>query len=252
MGEEWGADDAVPVLLRLPGELAEAVRDGRRREFAAFFERTEDVPDPLAEATFARSRLDWSELDASPHTRLGSRHTRSLLGCARGEIAPRLGRGRDQLAGVDVGRRPHGLELSWRLGDGSRLTLLANLGRRAVDAGDWRRRADCSTPPHDGQPAGGCPAWSGRLGAACDRGVSAGDRASPRATYRLQLRGGMDFARAAASCPTSPGSASSHLYLSPPFTARPGSTHGYDVVDPNRLDPELGGEAGFMRRCAVR
>ena len=38
----------------------------------------------------------------------------------------------------------------------------------------------------------------------------------------------------------------SHLYLSPPFVAAPGSTHGYDVVDPNRLDPALGGEPGFM------
>ena len=70
--------------------------------------------------------------------------------------------------------------------------------------------------------------------------------APPRATYRLQLRNGMDFAGAAAIVPYLARLGISHLYLSPPFTAAPGSTHGYDVVDPNRLDPALGGEAGFL------
>jgi malto-oligosyltrehalose synthase len=71
--------------------------------------------------------------------------------------------------------------------------------------------------------------------------------APPRATYRLQLRGGMDFVRAAEIAPYLARLGISHLYLSPPFAAVPGSTHGYDVVDPNRFDPELGGEEGFMR-----
>ena len=70
--------------------------------------------------------------------------------------------------------------------------------------------------------------------------------APPRATYRLQLRGGMDFARAASLAPYLRRLGVSHVYLSPPFTAAPGSTHGYDVVDPTQLDPELGGEEGFM------
>ncbi len=69
--------------------------------------------------------------------------------------------------------------------------------------------------------------------------------AAPRATYRLQLRGGMDFNRAAGIVPYLAGLGISHLYLSPPFIATPGSTHGYDVVDPNHLDPALGGEEGF-------
>jgi malto-oligosyltrehalose synthase len=71
--------------------------------------------------------------------------------------------------------------------------------------------------------------------------------APPRATYRLQLRGGMDFAGAAGIAPYLARLGISHLYLSPPFAAAPGSTHGYDVVDPNRLDPALGGEEGFAR-----
>ena len=56
----------------------------------------------------------------------------------------------------------------------------------------------------------------------------------------------MDFARAASLAPYLRRLGISHVYLSPPFTAAPGSTHGYDVVDPTQLDPELGGEEGFM------
>jgi (1->4)-alpha-D-glucan 1-alpha-D-glucosylmutase len=70
-----------------------------------------------------------------------------------------------------------------------------------------------------------------------------------RATYRLQLRGGVDFARAAEIVPYLARLGIGDLYLSPPFAARKGSTHGYDVVDPNRLDPELGGEPGFLALC---
>lgn len=69
----------------------------------------------------------------------------------------------------------------------------------------------------------------------------------PRATYRLQLRAGMDFARAASLVPYLARLGISHLYLSPPFAAVPGSTHGYDIVDPNRFDDELGGNEGFVQ-----
>ncbi|ESR22593.1 malto-oligosyltrehalose synthase [Lutibaculum baratangense] len=64
-------------------------------------------------------------------------------------------------------------------------------------------------------------------------------------TYRLQFRGGVDFARAAALVPYLKRLGVSHLYASPIFEAAEGSTHGYDVVNPNVLDPVLGGEAGF-------
>jgi maltooligosyltrehalose trehalohydrolase len=48
-------------------ELADAVAHGRRCEFAAFGWRPEDVPDPRAEATFLRSRLNWEEVTREPH-----------------------------------------------------------------------------------------------------------------------------------------------------------------------------------------
>ena len=66
-----------------------------------------------------------------------------------------------------------------------------------------------------------------------------------RATYRLQLGGDLDFAAARELVPYLKDLGVSHIYLSPSFQARPGSTHGYDVTDPGRISEELGGEDGF-------
>ncbi|WP_099911229.1 malto-oligosyltrehalose synthase [Puniceibacterium antarcticum] len=69
----------------------------------------------------------------------------------------------------------------------------------------------------------------------------------PTATYRLQLREGVDFDAAIAYLGHLVEMGISHLYLSPIFTAAPGSTHGYDVTDPSEIDPALGGREGFKR-----
>jgi (1->4)-alpha-D-glucan 1-alpha-D-glucosylmutase len=66
-----------------------------------------------------------------------------------------------------------------------------------------------------------------------------------RATYRLQLAGGFGFAAARLLVPYLADLGVSHLYLAPSFQARPGSTHGYDVVDPGRFSDALGGEEEF-------
>ncbi len=71
----------------------------------------------------------------------------------------------------------------------------------------------------------------------------------PRATYRLQLHRGFDFNAAQALLPHLAELGVSHVYSSPLLAARPGSTHGYDVVDPTRLNPEIGDEAAFDRFC---
>jgi (1->4)-alpha-D-glucan 1-alpha-D-glucosylmutase len=71
--------------------------------------------------------------------------------------------------------------------------------------------------------------------------------AVPIATYRLQLTAGFDFDAAAAIVPYLKALGISHLYASPFMKARKGSTHGYDIVDHTKLNPELGGEAGFGR-----
>lgn len=67
----------------------------------------------------------------------------------------------------------------------------------------------------------------------------------PLATYRIQLRDGVDFARVKTLLPYLRGLGVSHLYLSPIFLASTGSTHGYDILDPTRIDPVLGGRDGF-------
>ncbi|HEY2602616.1 MAG TPA: malto-oligosyltrehalose synthase, partial [Thermoleophilaceae bacterium] len=66
-----------------------------------------------------------------------------------------------------------------------------------------------------------------------------------RATYRLQLGGDFGFAPARALVPYLADLGVSHLYLAPSFQARPGSTHGYDVVDPGRFSDALGGDREF-------
>ncbi len=66
-----------------------------------------------------------------------------------------------------------------------------------------------------------------------------------RATYRLQLNSSFGFDDARSLVPYLSDLGISHLYLSPVWQARAGSTHGYDVVDPRRVSAELGGEEGL-------
>src|SRR6185503_4117752 len=62
----------------------------------------------------------------------------------------------------------------------------------------------------------------------------------PAATYRLQFHAGFTFRDAARLIPYLHDLGVSHVYASPYLRARSGSTHGYDVADPNSLNPELG------------
>ena len=62
----------------------------------------------------------------------------------------------------------------------------------------------------------------------------------PRATYRLQLNAGFTFRQATAIVPYLAALGVSHVYCSPYFRARAGSSHGYDVVDHNAFNPEIG------------
>ncbi|MTW16784.1 malto-oligosyltrehalose synthase [Rhodoplanes serenus] len=71
--------------------------------------------------------------------------------------------------------------------------------------------------------------------------------AVPSATYRLQLSAKVGFDDAAALVPYLKSLGISHLYASPFLKARAGSTHGYDIVDHDALNPEFGGDAAFER-----
>ena len=69
--------------------------------------------------------------------------------------------------------------------------------------------------------------------------------APPRATYRLQFSKDFRFADAEAIVPYLAALGISHIYASPLMMARPGSLHGYDIVDHNRLNPEYGEPGEF-------
>ena len=73
----------------------------------------------------------------------------------------------------------------------------------------------------------------------------------PRATYRLQLTADFGFVAAARLAPYLAGLGISHLYLSPYLKARPGSTHGYDIVGHNELNHELGSDADYAAMIAA-
>ena len=70
-------------------------------------------------------------------------------------------------------------------------------------------------------------------------------RVRPESTYRLQFHAGFTFAHATAIVPYLHELGITHVYASPYLKARPGSTHGYDVIDHCKLNPELGSEEDY-------
>jgi malto-oligosyltrehalose trehalohydrolase len=128
MGEEWGCRQPFLYFCDFAGELGEAVRQGRRGEFARFAAFADPkararIPDPLAEQTFKRSVLRWKDARGA-EGREWLAHYKSLLALRKSEIAPRpFGPGRYRMLGERA------FEVAWEGG----LTLLANCGDRAVE-----------------------------------------------------------------------------------------------------------------------
>ena len=86
-GEEWAASSPFLYFTdHQEPELGEAVRRGRRQEFAAFGWDPQTIPDPQAQATFDRSKLDWREKERDKHADLLAWH-RSLIALRRGSAA---------------------------------------------------------------------------------------------------------------------------------------------------------------------
>lgn len=148
MGEEWATSKPFPFFCDFGPELADAVRDGRRAEFARFPEfrdpeTRERIPDPTALETFLSAKLDWDRAEAGAHAEWRALYRR-LLEIRHAEIVPRL----KGLAG-DCGRYTaigtNAVSVTWRLGDGSRLALIANLNAA---------HCEVATPP------GGRVLWS--------------------------------------------------------------------------------------------
>ena len=129
MGEEWASRRPFPFFCDFKGDLADAVRAGRRREYDwAYAQYGDQVPDPLDDATFKSAVLDWSERDTKAgQDRLALVHR--LLAVRAREIVPRLvGAAFGGAEGADQGL----LTGSWRMGDGTHLRLTANLSAKTI------------------------------------------------------------------------------------------------------------------------
>jgi maltooligosyltrehalose trehalohydrolase len=133
MGQEWAATQPFPFFCDFGADLATAVREGRRRELALMHggEPEQVVTfDPCSDETFDRAILHWEE-HAQPHHVAWLRYHRNLLELRHREIIPRL----TDMRGGRAGYRALS-ELAvlvwWSLGDGTQLSLYANLGAAAV------------------------------------------------------------------------------------------------------------------------
>jgi malto-oligosyltrehalose trehalohydrolase len=133
MGEEWGARTPFRFFCDYRGDLAESVRAGRHSKFAQFrgFRGAgqERIPDPSDEATFAQSRLDWTNLTLSEHEDwLG--FVSVLLRLRQTVLTRRLvGMTNDGTSGRSWDMTQ--LSVQWTLADGAVLSLAANLGAAA-------------------------------------------------------------------------------------------------------------------------
>jgi maltooligosyltrehalose trehalohydrolase len=151
MGEEWGSKVPFPFFCDFKGGLAEAVRKGRRDEYAWAYDKFgSDVPDPLSEATFRSAVLDWENTGGSGRGRLAL--VRELLTLRARRLVPHLAAarfGEAQAAGNGL------LTANWQVGDG-RLSLTANLSDRAIAA----RPVEVAGTPIWGEPGDTLKPWS--------------------------------------------------------------------------------------------
>lgn len=164
MGEEWGETGMFAFFTDFHGELADAVREGRRREFRRFVRfadeaNRERIPDPNAESTFLASRPGWENMDAPAGRRRHALVSR-LLAVRHREIVPRLYGMRGNAGEARTGDRA-AFGVRWILGDGAELMLLANPGD-SVDSAPMapRGRAIYESAPGIAAAAGELPAWS--------------------------------------------------------------------------------------------
>ncbi|MEA2928719.1 MAG: maltooligosyltrehalose trehalohydrolase [Hyphomicrobiales bacterium] len=126
MGEEEASTSPFQFFTDHHGELADAVREGRRREFASFAAfsdpaRRAKIPDPNAPETFERSRPQGDPKRGAERRTL----YRKLLSLRQEHVVPRL-QGARSIGAQAIG--PSAVVARWRLGDGAVLTLAANLG----------------------------------------------------------------------------------------------------------------------------
>jgi 1,4-alpha-glucan branching enzyme len=144
MGQEWGASQPFPFFCDFSTKLADAVRAGRREEFARFPEfqspaTRERIPDPTSEETFLSAKLAWADAGREPHAGRLAWHRR-LIAARRSEIVPILREIRS--GGTYRVLGDNAIVVRWQAGDVGELILAANLsggttGGFPAAAGRW-------------------------------------------------------------------------------------------------------------------
>jgi malto-oligosyltrehalose trehalohydrolase len=130
MGEEWDASQPFPFFCDFEGELGQAVREGRRAEFAHLPEFVDSesrhlIPDPLSDNTFDSAILRWDHCGRPEHEEW-LRWYRHVLAVRRAEVLPCLRR----LTGGESSyliRGPQAITVQWLCAGGTLLRLNANL-----------------------------------------------------------------------------------------------------------------------------
>jgi maltooligosyltrehalose trehalohydrolase len=135
MGEAWGAEEPFAFFCDFGPDLADAVRDGRRAEFARFPafcapEARARIPDPGARETFAAAKLDWRAPERAPHATILD-WTRRILTVRANVIVPLMPHLPGGAADWSV-IGPSAVAVRWRLEDGPHLCCVANLSAAPV------------------------------------------------------------------------------------------------------------------------
>lgn len=135
MGEEWAASTPFMFFSDVGEDLAEEIRASRREELSRYPGVQENsLPDPMSADAFHRSKLDWAEARRPDHAAVLD-HYRELIALRRSKIIPRLA-GMEGCSGRYRTLSKKAVEVTWRLGDGSQLTLTANLGPEPLDGNE--------------------------------------------------------------------------------------------------------------------
>jgi len=135
MGEEFGADTPFLFFCDFSGDLAKAVSDGRRNEFAALHkfnskQTLNQISDPNDVKTFEHSKLDWPTSTQGQHAAWLNFY-RELLSIRREVILPLLKNATGGSASFKIIDK-NCVTVNWKLANGTTLSLLANLGKENV------------------------------------------------------------------------------------------------------------------------
>ncbi len=167
MGEEYGAIAPFFFFCDFQGDLAAAVTNGRRNEFARFAAFSdpavrERIPDPNADATFAASKLEWTALEQPAHREWLELY-RELLRLRREFIVPRLAAACRLTSDYAI-HSERALTACWQFADQVELRLAANLGPQVAQVPAMHVPAEViySSPEInvDDLQRGTLPAWS--------------------------------------------------------------------------------------------